>query len=184
LAYARIVDAQALLASDVLTAQRWLDNAEANPTSIPSDFNWHGLAEGAATNARVTSAIDDADAWASVSLRVYARLAANAERSASFELSAMNLRSWMIARYGRSERDPARDLRKLVDWFQQNIPMPIAEVEIQVGQLRALPMAQWSERLELVRTLRALKNRLNVFRNLDDVPDEIRPWLKLWPLLP
>jgi hypothetical protein len=51
-------------------------------------------------------------------------------------------------------------------------------------RLRAIPIDHWTEQIDLVRKLRATKNRINVLRALDDPPDEIRPWLALWPLLP
>lgn len=43
---------------------------------------------------------------------------------------------------------------------------------------------EWPQDLDVLRTLRSLKNRINMFRTLDDPPDEIRPWLNLWSLLP
>ncbi len=184
MSYARDVDAQTLLADSVVTAQRWLENAEANPSSVPSDFNWHGFAEGAATNAHVASTMHDADPWASISVRVYERLASDADHGASFELSGMNLRAGMIRRYGASAENPVRDLSKLVEWFRTRVPMPLADAEHEAMQLRARPVAEWPQDLYLLRTLRALKNRINVFRTLDDPTDEIRPWLNLWSLLP
>lgn len=182
MSYARDVDAQTLLAGSVVTAQRWLENAEANPSSVPSDFNWHGFAEGAATNAHVASTMSDADAWASISVRLYGRLASDGNHGASFELSGMNLRAGMIRRYGASAENPVRDLSKLVEWFRTSIPMPLANAEHEATRLRARPIEEWPQ--DVVRTLRALKNRLNVFRTLDDPPDEIRLWLNLWSLLP
>jgi hypothetical protein len=184
MSYARDVDAQTLLAGSVVTAQRWLENAEANPSSVPSDFNWHGFAEGAATNAHVASTMHDADPWASISVRVYDRLASEREHDASFELSGMNLRAWMIRRYGASADNPVRDLRKLVEWFRTSVPMPLADAEQEATQLRARPVEEWPQHLDVLRTLRALKNRINVFRGLDDPPAELEPWLKLWALLP
>jgi hypothetical protein len=182
--YAHDVDPQTLLAGNALAAQRWLENAETNQASVPSDFNWHGFAEVAAMNARLESTMSDAEAWASISVRVYERLASEGKPGASFELSAMNLRAWMIRRYGASDENPIRDLAKLVAWFRTRIPMPLPDVERETAQLRALPVERWSEQLDLLRTLRALKNRINVFRTLEDLPDEIRPWLDLWSLLP
>jgi hypothetical protein len=85
------VDAQTLLTGDAATAQRWLENAAANPANPPSNFNWHGFAEGAATNARAASMMTDADDWASISIDLYERLGSADEQSASFELSAMHL---------------------------------------------------------------------------------------------
>jgi hypothetical protein len=182
--YARDVDAQTLVAGDVATAQRWLENAEANPSSVPSDFNWHGFAEVAATNAYYASTTNDAELWASISVRVYDRLASDGKHGPSFELSAMNLRASMIRRYGASATSPVRDLSRLVEWFLASVPMPLADAEHAAVQLRAHPVEQWPRHLEAQRTLRALKNRINVFRTLEDPPDEIRPWLNLWSLLP
>ena len=182
--YARHVDAQTLVTGDAATAQRWLANAEANPSSVPTDFNWHGFAEAAATNAHVASTMNDAEVWASISVRVYDRLASDEEGGSSFELSAMNLKAWMIRRYGASAESSVRDPKKLVEWFRTSVPMPLADAEREATQLRALAVEQWSEQLDLLRTLRGLKNRINVFRPFDDPPDEIRPWLNLWSLLP
>jgi hypothetical protein len=180
----REVDAQTLVAGGVVAAQRWLENAEASPASVPSDFNWHGFAEVAATNAQVASMMSDADAWASVSVRVYERLASEREHGVSFELSGMMLRAWMIRRYGTSAENSIRELGKLVEWFRTSTPMPLADVEHEATQLRARPVEEWPQHLDVVRTLRGLKNRINVFRTLDDPPEELKPWLNLWSLLP
>jgi len=144
-------------------------------------FNWHGFAEVAATKAHAATTITDAEAWASISVRFYERLA---EHAATFELSAMHVRASMISRYGESAQHPVRDMQNLVAWFRQNIPMPIADVEREATRMRALPIEQWSEHLDLVRTLRALKNRIAVFEAFDHPPDELRPWLALAALLP
>lgn len=182
--YALGVDAQALLTGDVLTAKRWLENVEANPARLPSDFNWHGFAQGAANNAQAAATLSDADAWASISVHAYERRQSKHEQSASFELSAMHLRSWMIRRYGASEASPVRNPRMLVDWFRSRVTMPLADAEYETAKLRALPVERWSEHLDVLRTLRALKNRINVLRTLDDPPEEIRAWLNLWSQLP
>jgi hypothetical protein len=182
--YARHVDVQTLVTGDVATAQRWLEDAEANPSSVPSDFNWHGFAEVAATNAHVATTMNDAEAWASISVRVYDRLASAREHGASFELSAMHLMAAMIHRYGASAENPVRDLSKLLEWFRARATMSLANAEQEASQLRARPVEEWSQHIDLLRTLRALKNQINVFRTLAEVPDEIRPWLHLWPLLP
>lgn len=126
----------------------------------------------------------DADAWATISVRIYERLASEKEHGASFELSGMILRAWMIRRYGASAENSVRDLNTLVEWFRTSIPMPLASVEHEATQLRARSVEDWQQHLEVLRTLRALKNRINVFRELHDPPDEIRPWLDLWHLLP
>jgi hypothetical protein len=186
MSYAREVDAQRLLMGDALAAQQRLDHADANPASVPGDFNWHGFAEGAAANAQRAVALSDADAWAAISVRAYERLAAPASDAAtrSFELSAMHLRAWMIRSHGASHGHPVRDVQRLVDWFRRNIPMPLEQAELEASQLRALPAERLSEHIDRMRTLRALKNRIGVFRTLDEPPDEVRPWVSLWPLLP
>jgi hypothetical protein len=178
------VDAQSLGGGHVEGALSWLELAEANPASVPGDFNWHGFAEAAAANARSAATLDDAAAWASISVRAYERVAARAEQPAVFELAAMNVRSWMIVRYGACDEDRVRDLQRLRDWFRRHIPMPLAHVEREAARLRTLPIDRWGDHLELVRTLRALKNRIDVFRPFEDVPDDIRPWVELWPVLP
>lgn len=178
------MDARTLVAGDAVVAQRWLENAEAHPPGVPSDFNWHGFAEGAATNAHVAATMSDAELWASVSVRVYDRLASDEEHGAPFELSAMNLRASMIRRHGASAASPVRDLGKLVEWFLARVPMPVADARREATRLRAVPVEEWTLHLDVLRTLRALKNRINVFRSLGEPPDEIRPWLDAWALLP
>jgi hypothetical protein len=185
MSYPRAVDAQTLLKGEALAAQQWVENAESNPDSVPG-FNWHGLAEGAATNAHKAVTLTDADAWAAISVRTYDRLAipaSDVERR-SLELSAMHLRASMIERHGAAHEHPVRDPQTLVGWFRKTIPMPPKQAELEASQLRALPADRWSEHTDRVRALRALKNRIGVFRTLDEPPDELRPWLRLWPLLP
>jgi hypothetical protein len=177
-------NAQMLLNGGVQAAQQWLDRANANPADVPSNFNWLAFAFGAGTRAHSASTIEDADAWASISIRVYEQLATSLDWAASAELSAMNLRAWMIRRYGASELHPVRDVRQLVRWFEQATSMQYNEVRGLAERLRAIPIDLWSEQLDLVRQLRAMKNRINVFRTLDDPPDVMRPWLELWSLLP
>lgn len=180
-AYAFPVDADTVIANGVLAAQRWLENAETHPAAAL--FDWHGFAEAAATLAHGASSITDADAWAAVSVRAYERLSLREEEPRLFELSAMNLRAAMIQRFGTCDGHLVRDVKILVEWFRRTA-MPIHDAKRVAQELRSLPPEQWSKHVDRLRPLRALKNRISVFRALDDPPSDVVPWLDLWSLLP
>jgi hypothetical protein len=72
----------------------------------------------------------------------------------------------------------------LVEWFMRSISMPLNDAELAATKLRELPIDRWREQIDLVRELRALKSRLNVFRGFEPPPSEIEPWLAIWSLLP
>jgi hypothetical protein len=184
-------DLQRLLRGDAFAARDWLKHAVEGGAGLPGDFDWYGFAEGAAHNAG--SSVDDAavaDAWAGVALVVYERLAAasgDAFTGFTFELSAMNLKARLISRFGQAGGHPVRDYASLVSWFLRGAaPMSFDDVERAARNLRQLPVDRWSEQIERVRSLRRIKNRLNVFRWLQSPapPAEIRRWLTLWDLLP
>ena len=180
-------DVGSLLSGDFVTAEKWLRQVLDDGKPLLEGFNWHGFAEGAARNAR--SREDDqhaSDAWATMSVTVYDRLAAEQAEGFTFELSAMNLRALLISRHGSADGHPVRDAARLVKWFREGVAdTSLEEVEREAERLRQLPVEQLSEQLDVMRRLRRIKNRLNVFRWQETVrPPDIERWLAIWDRLP
>jgi hypothetical protein len=170
-----------------------------NRKTIAADypnFNWQGFAYQAecAAHDRVEQGnVPDGEEWALVAFIVYELLAAHerkigAESALSgigFELSAMNLRLWMISRLGAAPGNSVRDPAIVIRWFLENTGMTLEEARRSAADLRALPMERWPEQMPLVRSLRAIKNRLSVVRQLKQSHSpEIERWLELSELLP
>jgi hypothetical protein len=182
----RAVDVQVLLNGDALAAQSWLERSMGSAADLPSDFNWHGFAQGAALRARsVVLDEAEADSWAGVAVAVYAKLAAHPD-GFTFELSAMSLRAWMVSRFGSVDGHPVRDWSRIMTWFLQGTVMSFEDAELAAKKLRQLSVDRWSEEIDLVRSLRRIKNQMGVFRWMvhPKAPTEIQRWLTLWELLP
>lgn len=184
------LEGHALLAGDAAAAQRWLKTVNRKAITLASDFNWHGFAEVAAGNAQRAADrgdVSDADAWAHISMTIYDQLAEHADDSLTFECAARHVQVVMINSFGSTDGHPVRTWSHVTRWFLDGIgPAAPDEIAQTARDLRQLPSEQWQARFDLVRELRKLKNRINVFRWLDPatLPPELRPWLSVWELLP
>ena len=176
---------QELLRGAAHDVRTWVQGCCASDGSLPATYPWHALAEGAALRARSSGASAEADEWARVALLVYGALA-RAPDGLDFELSAMNLRAWMVERFGAEDGHDVRDFSHIVEWFLRSTEMPLADARGAARRLRETPLEQWSSEIELVRALRRVKNRMNVLRWLKatPLPPEVQRWLQLWEELP
>jgi len=184
-----------LLRQGAAAARQWVDSVQMGERVSPSDFNWLGLAEVCALQARrgvepgSTIGNDNID-WARASVSAYQWLADKDPGYAhSFTLSAMFLRAYLISRCGAKPGDPILDPQIIVDWFWQNVRMSAEEAVAKSAGWRSRLTARTStgkkaDRLEVteLRELRYIRLRLNVLRLLSEagvlVPDaSLKTWL-------
>ncbi|MEC4806823.1 MAG: hypothetical protein SAJ72_21410 [Jaaginema sp. PMC 1080.18] len=101
-----------LLEQDVEQVQFWLDQVWAGKQQITDNFNWHGLAEVAASQAREFALQSPpcrslSLAWAKVAISIYEFLInhhSKYEIRASFFYSLMMLRAYLIVKFGISDK--------------------------------------------------------------------------------
>jgi hypothetical protein len=159
-----------------------------------------GLAEGAGRLARhYLEQRDEANAegkeWAATSLFVYELLtdlnSGPLRRSA--ELSAMNLRAWIILNVGvdgTSMTDPGI----IENWFFERLEFSMDRArelssEFSVARVKELPAMEQEQVRDQVIDLRAIKNRINVLKPLVPLDlfkrgREISEWIAFWEHLP
>ena len=87
-----------LLKQDPSQVEAWMQRVRSGQEKAPEGFNWLGLAEGAAFNARTETDLT----WAKVAISIYEDLANHSKGSDghSFMLSALNLRAYLIVKLG------------------------------------------------------------------------------------
>lgn len=179
-----------LLSQEPSEVQTWLRCAWEGQCPIPHNFNWHGLADVAAANARDTLNLD----WAEISVSVYDYLCRIVpDNCASWTISAMTLRAFLIMNMGPVAGSTILDPELIFTWVLASLPGPLSDVRQQIAPGREWLLEQIAQRkpnaLEQVRELRRLKNRLSVIQGLSDEqilpPDhELQAWLALRPELP
>ena len=145
------------------------------------EFNWHGLAQCAATLAHLPNAPPP---WAHVSVEVYSWLAGHDGKGSGegFKVSEMYVRCHQIKLHGAAAGDELRDAQVLLDWFHKGNELSVDDVLALIPDWRALPRATISN-------LRRIKNRLAVLAQIQDQFENdtlltVRPWLELQPRLP
>ncbi len=180
---------EALTTGSSADAHAWLLHAREGAVGVPADFNWHGFAFAAAANARTDAQnnhVASAERWATVALSVYGALAEKSANAFSFVSSAMHLRVWFIRRFGAQTGHAIRDVCHLERWFDDGLGMSIEQATAAANELRAMPIEHWRDRIDLVRELRQIKNRLSAFCALEAhvVRPDIQRWLEIRDLLP
>ncbi len=161
--------------------EEWLKRVWAGQQPVPEPFNWLGLAQIAAADARSQKNVD----WAKVSILVYEWLAAHeTPRSllSGYILSAMTLRVFMIDEKGAVPGDFVLDMDQMVRWFFENLPFSFEEAERKAAVWRTLDIQE-------VRALRSIKSRLGnlalLVKSERLQPDqELSAWLSLRNKLP
>lgn len=192
------VNANALFAGEAAAARAWLMTV--NLKTIAADypnFNWQGFAYQAecAAHDRVKQGnIPEGEAWSEIAFVVYEHLAAHERLIAplnplsglSFETSPMTLRLWMISRLGAVAGHPIRDPASVTRWFLEHTGTSLEEARRMAGELRSIPAELWSQHMDVLRALTAIKSRLNIVRRLGltEPPPEITRWFELWDDLP
>jgi hypothetical protein len=184
-------DAQALLryllSQDGAAVRAWIEAVESGEGTVPAGFNWHGLAQVAAADAQRYGDLT----WAGVATFVYDQLARQAPQgeSSDFAHSAMQLRAWMIARFGPRADDPVLDLDRVLRWVRAGLIMPPDEAARRATAWKEAAPEQKQQQREQVRQLRDMKNRLAVVELLVGssagiLDDDLRRWLEIRPALP
>jgi hypothetical protein len=170
-------------ASDVLA---WAKQVREGKLQSPINFNWHGLAEAAAMEARLNYGDDSPVlnlSWAEVATSTYDYLAKLAgESGESFLISSMLLRAAMIAESGAILGHPVLDIDRVINWFFDGLKMSPDEAKQKATTWRNCSINE-------IRELRKIKNRLKVISVLVDsgklVPNvELTTWLSLQSQLP
>jgi len=179
-----------LLKQSPEVVQDWLEQVWSGRISAGEDFFWHGLAEGASYKATRTSYVnsnEDKLGWATIAVKIYAYMASTLHALApdSFENSAMMLRAFMIGKYGNIPGHPLLDVGEVERWFFQRLPMTLVEAQNKCP----LPLSVYKNQIATVRELRAIKNRLNVIKALNEdgyLLDnrELQQWVQLQDKLP
>ncbi len=181
------IELNQILTQDVDSVLNWLKNLASGKSTAPRGFNWHGLAEAAAFNAREGSPQEATKLnlkWAEVSVTAYEGLAAktNPSMADSLMFSSMMLRANMISKLGAVPGHPVLDVDVIINWFEKNLTMSQDEVSKKAQN--------WQQcQIEEIRELRKIKNYLQVISVLaksDKVVlnPEIYSWLALREQLP
>lgn len=194
-----------LLEQDVEQVQFWLDQVWAEKQQISDDFNWYGLAEIAASQARELALQSPpckllSLAWAKVAISVYEFLINHQikyEIRESFFYSLMMLRAYMIVKFGISDEDSILDTNPIVDWFFDNLNLTYEEAISRTSSWQELFTNSTSEKFndkliskrEDILQLRLIKNRLGVIKLLMDSHklcpnEELKAWLLIREKLP
>lgn len=159
----------------------WVRENLRDPKAHVDGFNWHGLAQCAATEAH---APDAPPPWAHISVEVYAWLADRESdgRGEGFKVSEMYVRCRQIKLHGAAAGDDLRDVKVLLDWFHHGNDLSADEVSALIPDWTALPRPR-------IASLRRIKNRLGVLAQIQehlgsDASAVLMPWLELRARLP
>lgn len=169
----------------------WLENVWSGKTNIYSEFNWLGMASVADSMMREAVRNDNKKSsfdWAEISLKVYEKLAESSDESISYsnELSAMMIRVFMIDNFGEVKGNYILDSQKIIDWFYDNLDLPLADALEKSNKWRRLIQEKNFSELETDRDelikVRRIKNCLNVIEALKNtgkvsLENEIQKWL-------
>lgn len=170
-----------LLQSEPSAILTWLDQSIGRSVVVPADFNWLGMAEVAAMNAREELNLT----WATIAIRIYEYLANGATSemdTLSSRLSAMMLRIFMILQLGAQKGDIILDPDHLVHNFYTYVTLSQEQVEESIALGTTRSREQTLELRHIKNYLSAL-NLLAAQGMLRSYPD-LESWFLLIPLLP
>ena len=181
----------------------WMKNVLEKNEQIPEHFNWHGLADCAASNAR--TGVDkshekhnSALAWAEVASLIYGFLSKKyPESSSSYLYSEMTLRMFMISTFGIDKNSNVLNSDKIVAWFFDDLEMSYESALVKSTKWREdLSNKNTEEMKEIfennfedIKKLRSIKSRLNIINQLCQVltfnpSEKLCSWLSIWKILP
>jgi hypothetical protein len=171
---------QTLLSQSPELILHWLQDVESGHQEVSSDFNWLGLAESAAFEARAKNNVT----WAEVAIRVYERLATSVDSAHKngFIASIMHLKAFLIIQLGAVHGDPILDPDEIVQWFFANLPYTFEEATQKTAHWRTLDVQE-------IKALRLIKGRLSIVtslvkNNIVHPGLELQLWLSLQQSLP
>ncbi|MGH2509227.1 MAG: hypothetical protein ACRDHZ_17745 [Ktedonobacteraceae bacterium] len=183
-----------LLAQHPENVNKWLQHVMDGSVSVPEDFNWLGLVNGATFRAELkcmpyaqqpTLTI----LWARVGVNVYEYLLTVSRSSKypdrrSLEVSLMWLRTFSIRKWGAVKDDPLLDIEQIIQWFFQDLPYSLQDlarlIEIwhaireqpsvlrQLSEEKQITVLQWAFRAEDLTNMRLIKNKLQIIKSLLD----------------
>jgi hypothetical protein len=102
-------------------------------------------------------------------------------------ITAMSLRAHFILRMGVDAREELLQLAPIAEWFLGSLPLTLEEA---VAKSAVAKSTHWTDLpMEEIRALRAIKNRLGVFQQLDkgsllNAYPAIQAWLAIRAKLP
>ncbi|MGD2182432.1 hypothetical protein [Lusitaniella coriacea] len=193
-----------LLKQDAEQVQFWLKQVLMGQQQVPENFNWHGLAEVAASEATNLSRLSSNKRlsliWAGIAISIYESLIKEEnkdEAKESFLHSLMNLKSCMIVRFGSANKDLILDPTPIIDWFFDSLNISYEEAIEKSSNWKEIFRSLNSEetdfqikkRKQEILELRLIKNRLKIIKSLVDSnqfsPNEqLKSWLSIRKKLP
>lgn len=164
-------------------ALEWFLAVSAKRRPTPVDFDWLGLAKGAALRARIADR-DQSLAWAELCAAVYQQLG-SVEPNASHDIGEMYCRVAMIELHGEQSGDDLRDPETVYCWFRETLPKSYEETL----QLRERLMDEITDDYvnDVVKPLQAVKKRLTIIRAMPDnciLPPDLDEFSQLYHSLP
>ncbi len=177
-----------ILELPLLDLQQWINS---NLSKESKHFNWLGLAEALAFEARKNRDINRKLQLAELSVRIYEWLSKheNPEQSDSFVNSANALRIYLLANEQIDFSHHTLGLKRVEDWFWNEInilPEEASELsKISRNKIEKGETNFSSNELEKMKLIRKIKNRLHIIRNLSKIDKvgetlgEINDWLKI-----
>lgn len=176
----------------------WLHDIEQGKAQTPADFNWLGLAQGAAFCANQQWELGNRPLslqWAEVAIALYNHLnqiTPPAETDPNTE-SAMQLRATLIRTWGVDPKQDILDPDVIAHWFLSHLDGSLSDIK-QAAQPWQDPAIFQNrdyviQHLDSLKRLRRLKTRLNILQHLLGVEGwepspELRQWLELSAILP
>jgi hypothetical protein len=150
------------------------------------DFNWHCIAEVAASRAIANSSSDQQVAllWATISVTIYDRLAQTSEMTVRphFERDSMSVRSNMILLFGPKHGHPVLDPSVLESWFLNQVGVSVETVSSLVEQWERLQTRDQFTLFEMKQRFDVISALLSkeVFKQ----SDKLKQWEQVLSRLP
>jgi hypothetical protein len=164
--------------------KNWPQKVFSGEIGISKDFNWLGLAEVAASiagNSENNDRYIDI-LWGHIAVSVYDYLSQIAPQGRdSFENSAMNVRVKLILQYGNDDLS-ILSINAIKEWFFGRLDFSIRQVKDIIKNQEILSM-------EVLRSLRKIKNRLSIVERLYDAgylydDKDMTDWINVKKFLP
>lgn len=140
-------------------------------STLPPNFNWRGLGEGASAYLFFSQNRNNTFLWAEIAVTAF-------ERAGAVE-SAMAISARLIRRFGPGHHGGINDPSRIENWVKQSLCWPLSEVETRARNWRSLPKKE-------ILILRKIKNKLAIVGLVEEhIEDtEIRNLLVIGSQLP
>ncbi len=164
-------------------ALNWFQSVAAGSQKARQDFDWLGLAKGAALRARIHDR-EESLAWAELAVAAFLKLDTE-QPGREHDHSGMYCRSAMIEKHGEQSGHGLRDANELYDWFRSRLPVDYDATLTLIRRLSEEMSAEFET--EVVAPLREIRNRLTVIKSLPEdclIPPDVEQFVKLYHQLP